>query len=75
VDVPGATVTAVSGINDFGWLVGRYTDSSNVHHGFVAIPTRSTGQTCPETSSVFIINAYRATVWNSRHDFLEACAE
>jgi hypothetical protein len=32
-------------------------------------------QTCSETSSVSIINAYRAAVWCSRHDFLDACAE
>jgi hypothetical protein len=36
IDVPGATVTEVFGINDTtGTLVGLFTDSSNRTHGFV----------------------------------------
>jgi hypothetical protein len=32
-------------------------------------------QTCSETSSISIIHAYRAAVWQSRHDFVYLCAE
>jgi probable HAF family extracellular repeat protein len=35
VPVPDAVETAVSGINDAGDVVGRYTDSSDIDHGFL----------------------------------------
>ena len=35
VDVPGATVTSVQGINARGDIVGRFTDANNVVHGFL----------------------------------------
>jgi probable HAF family extracellular repeat protein len=35
VPVPGAVETSVFGINDVGAIVGGYTDSSDVDHGFL----------------------------------------
>ena len=35
VPVPDAVETAVSGINDAGAVVGRYTDSSGTVHSFI----------------------------------------
>jgi probable HAF family extracellular repeat protein len=35
VPVPGAVHTSVSGINDAGAVVGGYTDSSGIDHGFL----------------------------------------
>jgi hypothetical protein len=35
VDVPGATSTVVYGLNDYGDLVGIYTNSDNSIHGFL----------------------------------------
>lgn len=37
-DFPGATATRLFGINDLGTIVGWYIDSSDVSHGFVAVP-------------------------------------
>jgi hypothetical protein len=34
IDFPGATVTTPNGVNDRGWMVGRYTFADNVDHGF-----------------------------------------
>src|SRR5262252_5688944 len=34
-DAPGATATAVNAINDAARMVGQYTDSSGLQHGFV----------------------------------------
>ena len=36
VDVPGATATAPTGINNSGTIVGQFADSSGVFHGFLA---------------------------------------
>jgi len=35
IDVPGATKTYVSGINNLGDICGSYVDASGVNHGFV----------------------------------------
>jgi hypothetical protein len=35
IDVPGATDTSASGINILGQIVGTYTDSREIQHGFV----------------------------------------
>jgi probable HAF family extracellular repeat protein len=39
IDYPGATQTHVWGINNSGQMVGKYTDSAGVDHGFLATPT------------------------------------
>jgi len=38
VKFPGATETRTRGLNDTGTLVGRYTDSSGVIHGYMGTP-------------------------------------
>jgi hypothetical protein len=38
IDVPGSTLTFVTGINQQGDIVGNYLDRQNVQHGFVAKP-------------------------------------
>jgi len=35
IDFPGAVATRALGINDKGWVVGSYTDSSGNRHGFL----------------------------------------
>src|SRR6516225_9568299 len=35
IDVPGATATNAISINDFGMVVGSYTDTQGVSHGFI----------------------------------------
>jgi len=35
IDVPGSTVTIAAGINRKGRVVGYYTDSVGVNHGFI----------------------------------------
>src|SRR6516165_9632480 len=35
IDVPGATATNAISVNDFGVVVGRYTDTQGVSHGFI----------------------------------------
>ncbi len=37
-DFPGAVSSFAMGINDCGWIVGRYDDSSGVTHGYLARP-------------------------------------
>src|ERR1035437_9672713 len=39
LNVPGAISTAAYGINDSGVVVGRWLDSNNIAHGFIAEPT------------------------------------
>jgi hypothetical protein len=39
LNVPGAISTAAYGINDSGVVVGRWLDSNNIAHGFIADPT------------------------------------
>jgi hypothetical protein len=34
IDFPGATITVQNGINDRGWIVGRYDFADNIDHGF-----------------------------------------
>jgi hypothetical protein len=34
IDFPGATITVQNGINDRGWIVGRYDLADNIDHGF-----------------------------------------
>lgn len=34
IDFPGATITVQGGINDRGWIVGRYDFADNIDHGF-----------------------------------------
>ena len=34
IDCPGATITVQNGINDRGWIVGRYDFADNIDHGF-----------------------------------------
>jgi hypothetical protein len=34
-DVPGATITSPTGINDAGTISGYYQDSGSTYHGFV----------------------------------------
>jgi hypothetical protein len=34
LDFPGATLTLPNGVNDRGWMVGRYDFADNVDHGF-----------------------------------------
>jgi hypothetical protein len=36
VSFPGSTETRVRGLNNFGEIVGRYTDSAGVVHGYSA---------------------------------------
>ena len=38
VTFPGSTETRVRGINNAGTIVGRYTDSNGVIHGFSGTP-------------------------------------
>ena len=38
IDFPGATWISCSAINNAGQIVGRYSDSSGVYHGFIATP-------------------------------------
>ena len=40
IDVPGAILTDVWGINNRGDIVGRYTDNQLVVHSFLGIPAR-----------------------------------
>jgi uncharacterized membrane protein len=35
IDVPGATATIAVSVNDFGVVVGVYTDANGVSHGFI----------------------------------------
>jgi uncharacterized membrane protein len=35
IDVPGATLTAVFGLNDLGDVVGSYIDADRARHGFL----------------------------------------
>ena len=35
IDVPGATATFAISVNDFGVVVGSYTDTQGVSHGFI----------------------------------------
>src|SRR6516165_10389600 len=35
IDVPGATATNAISVNDFGVVVGSYTDTPGVSHGFI----------------------------------------
>src|SRR6516164_8334384 len=35
IDVPGATATNAISVNDFGVVVGSYTDAQGVSHGFI----------------------------------------
>jgi len=37
IDVPGSTTTEAMGINNAGWIVGYYSDSSGTRHGFEKI--------------------------------------
>jgi hypothetical protein len=37
VDYPRATATQAWGINDNGEIVGQWTDTANVNHGFHAV--------------------------------------
>jgi hypothetical protein len=39
VDVPGAGTTRIFGLGDDGTIVGDYTDSKGMTHGFVAVPS------------------------------------
>src|SRR5207249_2549337 len=34
IDFAGATITVLNGINDRGWIVGRYDFADNIDHGF-----------------------------------------
>ena len=34
IDFAGATITVLNGINDRGWMVGRYDFADNIDHGF-----------------------------------------
>lgn len=34
IDFPGATITVQNGVNDHGWIVGRYDFADNIDHGF-----------------------------------------
>ena len=36
VEFPGAVFTVALGINNTGFIVGRYADSSNIEHAFIA---------------------------------------
>ena len=38
IDVPGATSTEASGINERSWVVGHYLDASGAQHGFALLP-------------------------------------
>ncbi len=38
IDIGGSIATAVLSINDDGVIVGRFTDSDGITHGFVAVP-------------------------------------
>jgi len=38
IDVPGATFAAATGIDSRGDIVGQYCDTSDVCHGFLAVP-------------------------------------
>jgi hypothetical protein len=35
-DYPGSTFTSLNGINDQGFICGRYVDGSGIAHGFLA---------------------------------------
>ncbi|HEU5312176.1 MAG TPA: hypothetical protein VFU08_00020, partial [Candidatus Udaeobacter sp.] len=35
-DYPGSTFTSLNGINDQGFICGRYATSSSISHGFIA---------------------------------------
>jgi hypothetical protein len=41
VDPPGSTKTILFGLNDRGWVVGRYEDSTAVSHGLLFKPSNS----------------------------------
>jgi hypothetical protein len=38
IDFAGATITVLNGINDRGWIVGRYDFADNIDHGFFLKP-------------------------------------
>jgi hypothetical protein len=52
IDVPGATSTFVSGINDVGQIVGDFFDSTGTH-GFLATPTAAP---VPEPSTLTLLS-------------------
>ena len=39
IDVPGATATGISGVNENGWFVGGYTDAQGKSVLFYAKPS------------------------------------
>ena len=38
INFPSAPFTSATGINDFGQIVGYYTDADGADHGFIAVP-------------------------------------
>jgi hypothetical protein len=42
IKVPKATAVQAIGINDSGWVVGDYTDSTGTQHGFLKVGTKIT---------------------------------
>jgi uncharacterized membrane protein len=40
INFPGSSGSAALGINDLGVMVGSYSDSTGVSHGFIARPSR-----------------------------------
>jgi hypothetical protein len=47
IDPPGATLTNAWGINDAGEIVGAYTDSGGVYHGFTLVNNTYTTFSAP----------------------------
>lgn len=56
VDMPGATATAVTGINSHGVLCGVYRDASGGHHGWIRSGTTTTTFDYPGTNGVTFIS-------------------
>ena len=54
IDVPGATSTSVSSVNDAGQIAGSFSDANGVGHGFIETGTRFTTLDVPGASSTAV---------------------
>jgi hypothetical protein len=59
-DFPGSTSTQLSGINVEGDVVGNYTDSNSVVHGFLAAPMPEAQ--IPEPASPLLVTSGLAAI-------------
>jgi predicted chitinase/uncharacterized membrane protein len=81
INVPGASQTSASGINDSGQFAGGYTDGSGVNHGFleagggyttIDFPGKSWGTASKINDSGQVVGSYWDYGTKSYHGFLEA---